>query len=74
MELILIAVWLFVGLIGCILGTLSDLSNGNDFKVSDCFVCLLAMGFGPVIFVLGLCAYCSTDSNKFNKSLIKGNK
>lgn len=69
-------IWYLVGLIGCVLGTLSDLADGCDFKVSDLIQCVVLSVFGPCTLVLGLVAYVSNKNtgSKFNKTLIKGKK
>ena len=76
MDLIsLCIVWYILGLIGCTLGTLSDLSDGCDFTVSDMIMNLVIASFGAVTLILGFIAYVTnTNVGKFNKILIKGKK
>lgn len=76
MEVILFCIgWYMIGVVGCVLGTLSDLSNRTDFNFSDLIMNIFIALFGPVTFSLGLVAYAtSSNSGKFNKTLIKGKK
>lgn len=75
--MILLAIsWYLLGVFGATLGTLSDLADGNDFKVSDLILCLILSAFGPATLALGLVAYVTNKNTdtKFNKTLIKGKK
>lgn len=67
-------IWYALGIVGCVFGTLSDLSKGHDYKLSDVFECLFVALIGPVALFLGFSDYIKSSGGKFNPVLIKGKR
>lgn len=68
-----ILIWYSLGVIGSFLGTVHDLSNGQDFTVRDLVMCAFISLFGLVAFAIGLTAYLSIP-NDSSKVLVKGKR
>lgn len=62
--------WYLVGLVGSVIGAITDTRSGHDFKVSHALALLFWSILGPIILAIAICY--AVDWEKYNRTLIKG--
>lgn len=70
---LMIGVWYLCGVLGCVAGTASELSDGKDFTAGDLVGCTFAALGGILTLMIGVGVYLSSIS-KSGKVLIKGKR